>query len=231
MTGDVHDCGVIMTDDVHDCGVIMTDDVHDCGVIMTGDVHDCGVIMTDDLHDCGVIMTDDLDAIDIIMMCGLYTCDVTMTTNWQWLGKATKNKCLGSHPKKIEKWQGWVIFFFWGGNWKINVLVLIRRKKRKMMRVSENTISSEKCMHFKCFPRLSIWRGAWLFFLCYKIRLGSWWKPRLFSLPNLKNCFSCFFYFAQICSSIQILKSWIFMFVYVPKVGWKMLNNGLIFKI
>ncbi len=36
----------------------------------------------------------------------------------------------------------------------------------KMMRASENTISSEKCMHFLCFPRLSNWRGAWLFFCC-----------------------------------------------------------------
>ncbi len=39
-----------------------------------------------------------------------------------------KNKCLDSHLKKI----------------------------RKMTRASENAIPSEKCMHFTCFPRLSI---------------------------------------------------------------------------
>ncbi len=50
-------------------------------------------------------------------------------------------------------------------NWKINVLVLIS-KNWKMTKTSENTISLEKCMHFTCFPKLSIWRGACLFFGC-----------------------------------------------------------------
>ncbi len=39
---------------------------------------------------------------------------------------------------------------------KINVFVLVRKKRRKMTRMSANTISSEKCMHFTCFPRLII---------------------------------------------------------------------------
>ncbi len=84
--------------------------------------------------------------------------------------------------RKKKKNDECKLFFL---NWKINILVHIR-KKLKMMRVSENTISSEKCMYFTCFPRLSIGRGAWLFFVVVKIRWGSVWEPRLFcglSLP------------------------------------------------
>ncbi len=66
-------------------------------------------------------------------------------------------------------------------NWKINALALIRIFFWKMTRASENTISSKKCMHFTCFPILSVWRGAWLFFcVCKNYMRELMWTKTFF---------------------------------------------------
>ncbi len=68
------------------------------------------------------------------------------------------------------------IFFL---NWKINVLVLIRKKEKWWVRVK--IPYHQKNTFISYVSQDSIWWGAWHFFVVVvKIRWGSWWEPRPF---------------------------------------------------
>ncbi len=100
-----------------------------------------------------------------------------------------KNKCLGSHQKKIEKWRRWAIFyfilFFW--NWKIN-LGSHQKKIEKWQGRPKIPYHQKNA----CISRVSkteyLTRSLFLFFLflflVVKIRWGSWWERRLFLWPK-----------------------------------------------
>ncbi len=86
--------------------------------------------------------------------------------------KAMKNKCIGSHQKKKKNDEGkrfsFFSFFLFFFKLKNKCFASHQFFFWKMTKASENAMSSEKCMHFTCFTKLSIWWGTWLFFCCCK---------------------------------------------------------------